>query len=207
MSLLVVLVASNLAFSLGVSIHPEKGDKIPNFAKTFPGCGCVWMEPESVWSCEGTILWPEELQGDTCGCCGLGCGSSNRKSDDECLAGGYDQAAEMAALRQAAAKANLANSNTGESCDGRPIQGRYKALLKTNIDGGISDKYCYGCGKGWRDFTSKDCSIELACKEQCVKLGEKCTGFIIVGGGKCYFRQGTPVATGTDTSRDSYIKE
>lgn len=79
---------------------PEKGDKIPPFAKTFVGCSCTWLEPRGYWDCEGTIAFPEELQGEECGCCGLHCLKSSRKSDEECLAGGFDQKTEMEAERK-----------------------------------------------------------------------------------------------------------
>lgn len=82
------------------TLQPEKGDKIPADAKTYPGCGCTWSTLRNQWACEGTIAYPEEVQGLKCGCCGLNCQTSNRKSDEECLAGGFDQKAEMAAERK-----------------------------------------------------------------------------------------------------------
>lgn len=106
MSILLVLAAASIASSLELefntteSIDPHKGDKLPAYAKTFPGCGCTWNEQRGKWSCEGSIAFPEEVQGLKCGCCGLNCVKSNRKSDEECLIGGFDQAAEMEAERK-----------------------------------------------------------------------------------------------------------
>lgn len=106
MSILVFLAAAILVSGLELKLnateelHPEKGDKIPPFAKTFPGCGCQWYEPRGYWACEGTIAFPEDIQGSECGCCGKHCQKSNRKSDEECLAGGFDQKAEMEAERK-----------------------------------------------------------------------------------------------------------
>lgn len=110
MSILVVLAAVTLASGLEFKedlnvnsteqIDPDKGDKIPPYAKTFPGCACTWGESRGQWSCEGRIAFPEDIQGEKCGCCGMKCLKSNRQTDDVCLAGGYDQQAEMAAERK-----------------------------------------------------------------------------------------------------------
>lgn len=90
------------ALSVGIEEQANVGSTsgIPPYAKTFPGCGCTWHEQRGSWSCEGRIAFPEELQGVECGCCGLKCVTSNRKSDEECLAGGFDQKAEMEAERK-----------------------------------------------------------------------------------------------------------
>jgi len=106
MSILVVLAAATLASGLELNLNtteeimPEKGEKIPPFAKTFPGCGCTWAEPRGEWKCEGTIAFPEENQGEKCGCCGMSCAKSNRQTDEVCYAGGYDQKSEMEAERK-----------------------------------------------------------------------------------------------------------
>jgi len=106
MSILVILAAATLAsgleLNLGttVEIAPEKGDKIPPFAQTFPGCSCTWYEDRGNWACEGTVAFPEEVQGIQCGCCGLKCKTSNRLSDEECLVGGFDQKAELETERK-----------------------------------------------------------------------------------------------------------
>jgi hypothetical protein len=98
----VLTAASGLDLNLNITeeLKPETDDKIPAFAKTFVGCTCTWKEPRGYWACEGTIAFPEEVQGEECGCCGLKCLKSNRKSDEQCLAGGFDQKAEMAAERK-----------------------------------------------------------------------------------------------------------
>lgn len=79
-------------------IRPEIGDKIPPFAKTFPGCGCTWQEPG--WKCSGTIAYPQSLQGQQCCCCSNDCLKSNQCEDDACLEIGFDQGAEQAAERK-----------------------------------------------------------------------------------------------------------
>lgn len=106
MAFAVVTVASGLDLNLNMTedtteeLQPETGDKIPAFAKTFVGCTCTWLEPRGYWACEGTIAFPDEVQGEACGCCGLKCLKSNRKTDEQCLAGGFDQKAEIEAERK-----------------------------------------------------------------------------------------------------------
>lgn len=92
--------ADTLSSDSAEEIKPETGDKIPPYAKSFAGCACDWLEPRGYWACEGKIAFPEEIQGRDCGCCGVKCLKSNRKSDEECLAGGYDQKAELEAERK-----------------------------------------------------------------------------------------------------------
>jgi len=95
-------LASGLELNLNTTeeIMPEKGEKITPYAKTFPGCGCTWLEPRGEWRCEGTIAFPEEVQGEECGCCGKSCQKSNRQTDEVCMAVGYDQKSEMEAERK-----------------------------------------------------------------------------------------------------------
>lgn len=87
-------------------IAPEKGDALPEFAKTFPGCSCEWNEGfKSGYSCENDILAPDSMAGKNCCCCTTDCLSEHRCSNDECLMLGVDQAAEIEAERIAAEKA------------------------------------------------------------------------------------------------------
>jgi hypothetical protein len=79
-------------------IRPEMGDKLPPFAKTFPGCSCQWNEPG--WKCSGIIAYPRSLQGQQCCCCSNDCEKSNQCEDAACLEIGYDQKKEFAAERK-----------------------------------------------------------------------------------------------------------
>lgn len=90
--------AGELAAAEDVSgLQPQKGDKIPKFAQTFPGCYCVFEDVSQTWSCTGSIASPESVAGDSCCCCTLGCHKTNRCTNAQCLAVGIDQAAEIAA--------------------------------------------------------------------------------------------------------------
>jgi len=75
-------------------LAPEKGDALPAFPKSFPGCSCKWA---SSWTCEGNAVFPKAVQGDACCCCGVQCSKSNRCSNEACLSIGVDQKAELAA--------------------------------------------------------------------------------------------------------------
>jgi len=78
-------------------LRPEAGDKIPKFAQTFPGCSCTFEESRNAWLCTGSIAMPKSVAGDPCCCCTLGCDKTTRCTNDQCLAIGIDQAAEIAA--------------------------------------------------------------------------------------------------------------
>jgi len=90
-----------------IGIAPEKGDAVPDFARTFPGCSCEWNDQsfKAGYSCENDILAPESMAGKTCCCCTTDCLSEHRCSNDECLLLGVDQAAAVEAERLAAEKA------------------------------------------------------------------------------------------------------
>eukprot|EP00746_Dinoflagellata_sp_MGD_P165277 gnl/MRDRNA2_/MRDRNA2_94451_c0_seq1.p1 gnl/MRDRNA2_/MRDRNA2_94451_c0~~gnl/MRDRNA2_/MRDRNA2_94451_c0_seq1.p1 ORF type:complete len:669 (+),score=101.30 gnl/MRDRNA2_/MRDRNA2_94451_c0_seq1:106-2112(+) len=79
---------NNLAF-----LAPEKGDTVPPFPVTFPGCNCEWNEPG--YSCASDILAPDSLSGQPCCCCGLKCLRDHRCSNDQCLTLGFDQQKEI----------------------------------------------------------------------------------------------------------------
>jgi hypothetical protein len=74
-------------------LAPEKGDAVPAFPVTFPGCSCKWNEPG--YSCESDILAPDSVAGQPCCCCGLKCLQDHRCSDGQCLLLGYDQQKEI----------------------------------------------------------------------------------------------------------------
>lgn len=78
------------------AIKPETGDAMPTPPKSFPGCGCDW-DDHKTWSCKGTIALPPSQQGNECCCCTLSCNKNNRCNDEQCLAYGIDQRAEIAA--------------------------------------------------------------------------------------------------------------
>lgn len=74
-------------------LAPDKGDAVPPFPVTFPGCSCKWNEPG--YSCESDILAPDSMAGQPCCCCGLKCLKDHRCSNDQCLTLGYDQQKEI----------------------------------------------------------------------------------------------------------------
>lgn len=75
------------------AMAPEKGDKLPLYAKSFPGCSCKWGEPG--WSCTGNAVFPKEVQGNNCCCCGVQCSKAHRCSNEACLTIGVDQKKEL----------------------------------------------------------------------------------------------------------------
>eukprot|EP00746_Dinoflagellata_sp_MGD_P161791 gnl/MRDRNA2_/MRDRNA2_89068_c0_seq1.p1 gnl/MRDRNA2_/MRDRNA2_89068_c0~~gnl/MRDRNA2_/MRDRNA2_89068_c0_seq1.p1 ORF type:complete len:266 (+),score=30.10 gnl/MRDRNA2_/MRDRNA2_89068_c0_seq1:69-866(+) len=81
-------------FPEGSAIAPEKGDKLPSFPKSFPGCSCKWSEPG--WTCTGNAVFPKEVKGNTCCCCGVQCSKAHRCGDDACFTIGVDQKQELA---------------------------------------------------------------------------------------------------------------
>jgi len=87
------------------ALKPHKGDEMPKFPRSFPGCGCDWGEFDKTWSCKGTIALPASMQGKDCCCCTLDCSKSNRCTNEQCLVIGVDQKAEIDAeeARRAAA--------------------------------------------------------------------------------------------------------
>jgi len=97
-----VFAVAGVQMALGVNmsygIRPEQGDKLPPYAKTFPGCGCKWNDPD--WTCSGSVAYPPKLQGENCCCCSLGCKESNRCEDEACMAIGVDQKKELEAERK-----------------------------------------------------------------------------------------------------------
>jgi len=80
-----------------LGLTPEKGDAMPKPPKSFPGCGCDFQEDSKSWTCKGTIALPASVQGNKCCCCTLSCAKDNRCTDEQCLANGIDQRAEIAA--------------------------------------------------------------------------------------------------------------
>jgi len=90
------------------AIQPEKGDEMPGFPKSFPGCGCDWEG--KAWTCKGTIAHPASLQGNECCCCTLKCSKDNRCTNEQCLAIGVDQGPEIAA-EEARRKAILGDAD------------------------------------------------------------------------------------------------
>jgi len=87
-----------MAFQMVSGLAPDKGDKLPEFPKSFPGCSCKWGEPG--WSCTGQIVFPKEVQGNNCCCCSLGCQKAHRCSDEACNTIGVDQKAELDAEKK-----------------------------------------------------------------------------------------------------------
>lgn len=82
------------SFPMTCAIAPEKGDALPVFPKSFPGCSCKWGEPG--WSCTGHAVFPKQMQGNTCCCCSVQCAKAHRCSDEACLTIGVDQKKELA---------------------------------------------------------------------------------------------------------------
>jgi len=79
------------------ALKPEKGEKVPQFVKSFPGCQCSYQESGGKWRCKGTIAYPPDVVGDKCCCCGLSCTPRGRCNNDQCLTIGVDQGPEIAA--------------------------------------------------------------------------------------------------------------
>jgi len=80
-------------------LAPEKGDAVPQFAVTFPGCSCEWNEPG--YSCENDILAPDSMAGQPCCCCGFpDCLADHRCTNEQCLLLGVDQEAQIAAEKK-----------------------------------------------------------------------------------------------------------
>jgi len=88
-----VQMALGVEVNTSLLIRPETGDKLPPYAKTFPGCSCQWNEPD--WSCSGSIAFPRSQQGESCCCCSVGCSKSNRCSDEACMSIGVNQKREL----------------------------------------------------------------------------------------------------------------
>lgn len=76
------------------AIAPDKGDALPVFPKSFPGCSCKWGEPG--WTCTGHAVFPKQVQGNACCCCSVQCAKAHRCSDEACLTIGVDQKKELA---------------------------------------------------------------------------------------------------------------
>jgi hypothetical protein len=94
----VFLLFALAGLEMAVGVEPNKGDKVPPFAKTFPGCSCKFQDMNKAWSCEGIIAHPASLRGQQCGCCGgSGCDSKNRLDNDACMEIGVDQEEEVKA--------------------------------------------------------------------------------------------------------------
>lgn len=83
------------------SIKPEKGEKVPKFVDSFPGCSCQYWETKGKWKCAGTIAYPAKVAGEKCCCCGISCSPRNRCSNEQCLTIGIDQGPEVAAEQAA----------------------------------------------------------------------------------------------------------
>lgn len=88
----------------GLEVHhgikPEKGDKVPKFAQSFPGCGCDYQEWSETWSCKGTIAAPKSVSGKECCCCTMSCDRRSRCDHETCDAIGIDQRAEIDAYEK-----------------------------------------------------------------------------------------------------------
>jgi len=162
-------------------IQPDKGDKLPPFAKTFPGCGCTWQEPG--WSCEGSIAFPEAMVGQPCCCCGgkQACKPDSRCSNEACLTIGVDQKKEIDAE-----------------------EARLKAILG-DADLAIGDLPAYKLKMSARPTGS---SILAACKAK--NMVPLCDGANYCGSKECYFPncvpgQETTLPKGTFFSTPMYM--
>jgi len=85
---------------LHYGIKPETGDKIPNFAQSFAGCGCNYQEWSNTWTCSGTIAIPKSVSGKECCCCTMSCDRRSRCDHETCDAIGIDQRAEVEAYER-----------------------------------------------------------------------------------------------------------
>jgi hypothetical protein len=93
---------SGLEVRLG--LKPETGDHVPEFAQSFPGCGCDFQEYSKKWTCSGTIALPKSVSGKECCCCTMSCDRRSRCDHETCDAINIDQRAEVEAYEKARKK-------------------------------------------------------------------------------------------------------